>query len=296
MGLHESWWFVAALTIAFWAAVARFARWIIAADIREGDLDAALLYRLLQVYVRLFHRLRLSGAEHIPVGQPRTRPPGPLIVVANHTAGVDPLLIQAAVPYEIRWIMAQDMRAPALERLWRYTDIIFIDRQNRDSRGVREALRHLKAGGVIGLFPEGHIERPAEQLMVFEEGVGVLIARSGAPVLPVVIEGTPQVDPAWESLTRPSRSSVRFLPLWRPTPEEADAPAAALRALFQRATGWPLNERRAVFRDGEWWYLFPDGREALASEIENRASSRRPRYPCSPAFPEPSTASSRTRR
>lgn len=265
------WRIIAGAALTGWMALAALARWITGASIRGDDLEAAICLRFVQVYARAVHRLRVIGAEHIPVGRPRERAPGALIVVANHTAGVDPLLIQAAMPYEVRWIMAQDMRAPAMERFWQYARIIFIDREKRDSRGLREALRHLKAGGVIGLFPEGHIERPARSLLPFEEGAGFLIAKSGAPVLPVVIEGTPEVDPAWASLVRPSRSTLRFLPLWRPSAGEGESVGEALRALFQRETGWALNERRIEFKDGEWWYVTPDGVYVHASKVESRS-------------------------
>ena len=219
----------------------------------------------------MMRQLRVSGVEHVPAPGRAGAAPGALIVVANHTAGVDPLLIQAALPYEVRWIMAQDMRVAAMEGFWTYARIIFIDRQKRDSRGLREALRHLKQGGVIGVFPEGHIERPARELLPFEEGIGFLIERSGAPVLPVVIEGTPEVDPAWASLVRPSRSKLRFLPLWRPAKGEGGSAGAALRGLFQVATGWELNDRGIEFKDGEWWYVTPDGVYVHASEVESRS-------------------------
>src|SRR5690606_15597843 len=110
---------------------------------------------------------------------------GPLIVVANHTAGVDPILTSAACPFQIRWIMAQDMRLPWLNWFWRWQRVIFVSRTGRDRGSVREALAHLKDGGVIGIFPEGGLERPPRQILPFRRGVGLLIAKAGVPVLPV---------------------------------------------------------------------------------------------------------------
>src|SRR4051812_49078545 len=102
------------------------------------------------------HRVHVEGAEHIPL----TRAPGPLIVVLNHTAGIDPLLAQSVVPFEIRWLMMTDMRAPSLEWFWRFANVIFVDQRGGVS-GAREAIRHVKAGGVIGIFPEGGSNAPA---------------------------------------------------------------------------------------------------------------------------------------
>src|SRR5258705_1201862 len=65
-----------------------------------GEVEAVLFYALLRTYVRFVHRLRVIGAGNIPRARRGVRFPngpgssGPLIVVANHTAGVDPVLIQ----------------------------------------------------------------------------------------------------------------------------------------------------------------------------------------------------------
>lgn len=199
-----------------------------------------ILHIIGRVYARVFHGLSISGREHIPA----QHAPGPLIVLANHTAGVDPILIASACPFHIRWVMAQDMRAKRLEWLWKWQDVIFVSRSGRDRRAVREALRHLDQGGVIGIFPEGSLERPAKQIRPFRRGVGVLIHRSRARVLPVVIEGTPQVDPAWASLWRPSRSRVRVHEIIDYTSTDLSGAEIAedLRQKFLAWTGWPAND------------------------------------------------------
>ncbi|MGV6814388.1 MAG: lysophospholipid acyltransferase family protein, partial [Phycisphaerales bacterium] len=126
---------------------------------------------------------------------------GPMIVVSNHTAGVDPLLVSLSVPTKICWLMAEDMRLKGLNWLWNGLGVIFIARNRHGRTGLRRARAHLDMGGVIGIFPEGKIERPAKQLLKFAPGVGVLVKRSGARVLPVIIEGTPtQAANAWDSL------------------------------------------------------------------------------------------------
>ena len=69
----------------------------------------------------------------------------------------------------------------------------------------------------------------------------MLVARGGAPILPVVVEGTAQTRTAWGSLIKPSRSRIRFLPLIEPARFKGwDAPAATrmLEDVFLKATGW----------------------------------------------------------
>lgn len=99
---------------------------------------------------------------------------------------------------------------------------------------------------VLGIFPEGGIERPENQLLPFLPGVGLLIKRSKALVLPALIDGTPRVDPAFAALWHTSTSRVRF-----GEPIDYDQtdlkPAEILDDLQQRYldwSGWPLNEHR----------------------------------------------------
>lgn len=226
-----------AIAIA-WLVWAFLARSIM--DNPRGTLEAGLLMLLIRVYTRLVHRLRVEGGEHIP----RQRHPGPLVVVVNHSAGVDPLLVQAACPFEIRWMMAEDMRLPSLNWLWGWLGVIFVHRARPDFAGTREAIRHLLAGGVLGVFPEGGLERPPQQILPFMPGVGGIIRRTGAPVLPVVVSGTPQVDPAWASLWCPSRARVRFGPIvdFRGRQMTAEQITAELRQLFLTMTGWAAND------------------------------------------------------
>ena len=225
-------WIILGVTALFgWAWVAR---WLL--NNPRGDLEAGLVLLFMRVYARLCHRLRVHGREHIPRGLRA----GPLIVVANHTAGVDPVLVQAACPFEIRWVMATDMRHPLGEVFWRWSKIVFVDRARGDVNGTRAALRHVAEGGVLGIFPEGGLERPPRVIRPFHRGIGFIIRRTGARVLPVVIEGTPQVDPAWASLWRTSRSRLTFMPTIDYTGSKLRAGDIAqdLRRRYLEWTGW----------------------------------------------------------
>lgn len=193
----------------------------------------------MKLYARLVHNLRVEGLEHVPT----SKDAGPLIVVANHSAGVDPVLVQAIVPFEVRWLMAQDMQVKPFGWLWEWAGVIGVRREHGgDSRAVREALRHLDQGGVIGVFPEGGIARPRGTLRTFAPGVGLIVRKSSAPVLPVVIDGTPETLTAWGSLIRRSRSRIRFLqPVTYHARDKADAVRDDLQRRFLDATGWNLD-------------------------------------------------------
>lgn len=245
-------WLALLSSAILWLGFAALAAWVTRAPVRGGEFAAQCLYRTLQTYSRVMHRVRAEGLEHVP-------PAEPLIIVANHTAGIDPLLIQAVLPFEVRWIMAADMRVRALDALWDYAGVIFVDRQGGEGHSIRAALRHLRdqtpfGPGVIGVFPEGHIERPPRELLAFQEGIGMLAAKGKARVLPVVIDGTPYAQTAWGSLMLPSRARVRFLPPidYRGTKLSPAQVAADLQRHFAEATGWPATNRAYRFENGEW--------------------------------------------
>ena len=206
----------------------------------RGDFETGFAFVIGKIYVRSVHALRVRGRNRIPDGPS----PGPLIVACNHTAGVDPMLVQAACPFMIRWVMAEDMRVPGLEWFWKWWDVIFVDRARPESLGFRAALRHLKRGGVIGIFPEGGLERPPRRILPFQRGVGLLVRRTGARVLVVTIDGTPQVDPAWASLWHMSRSVVHVREMVDYSDRDL-TPAEItedLRRRFLVHTGWPAND------------------------------------------------------
>jgi len=201
----------------------------------RGDVLTGVVYHAVRAYAALVHRVRIVGRAHVPA----ERIPGPLIVVCNHTAGVDPLLVSSAVPFEVRWMMGGDMMSPRFRAIGAWTRVIPVNRKGRDVTSAREALRVLNEGGVVGVFPEGRLERPPGRLLPFHSGVGLLIARSGAPVMPIWITGTPQVDPAWRSLVRRSTSRLTIGPLMRFEPGQTpQAITADLVAWFRDVSGW----------------------------------------------------------
>lgn len=243
-----------------WAALAVACR--LALNNPRGDLESGIIFYLVRAYARLVHRLRTEGTENLPRcrrGQRyglRPGESGPLIVASNHTSGVDPMLIQAVLHLDVRWMMGRDMLHPALADFWSWARVIPVSRVwvegegapaeamhggrtalRADSQAAVEAIRHLRAGGVLGVFPEGRISPREGELLPFLPGVGVIARKTGASILPVVIRGTPRGGSAWSALFRPSRAVVRFLPVveYGKTTLEAPEIVADLRARMEAA-------------------------------------------------------------
>ena len=231
------------LAFAIWALAVLAFQWLFRRLRRNGPGETwqdFIAWHLIRVGCRIIHRVRYEGLEHVP----HTNRPGALIIVSNHTGSIDPVLIQVGVPFNIRWMMATDTMVPALDWMWKWRNTIPVDRDGKDLAAAREAIRQVKAGQVVGVFPEGGIVTPPERIWPFAEGVGLIVARTHAPVLLIWVRGTPRVDNMAESLLTRSHARVRFLGVIR-YPDSAK-PAAITRDLRERlaqASGWPIVTR-----------------------------------------------------
>lgn len=146
------------------------------------------------------------------VAPPQLPERGPAILASNHTAGLDPLLLQSACDRLIVWMMAAEYYdLPVLRSLFRKLQMIPVQRSGRDMAATRAALRALEEGRILGVFPEGRIEA-ARALLPFHTGVALLAFKSGAPVYPAYIDGTQRGREMVPSLLRPCSATIAFGP------------------------------------------------------------------------------------
>ncbi len=214
-----------------------------ALDARIGDGPLVGMIDLMSCcYCRWVHRVRFEGFDRLPETFRRGGAGGG-IVVANHTAGMDPMLVQTGIRRLIRWMMWADMMAPALDFAWKAGQVLPVRHGHEDSTTLRQAVRHVKGGGIIGLFPEGAIVRPPGELRPFQPGVGLLARLTRAPVLVLWIHDTPYAETAWGSLARRSRAVVEFVEVLDLSREKDPAVASEmLRDAIARRSDWPRND------------------------------------------------------
>ena len=124
----------------------------------------------------------------------RTRRPGGYLLVANHHSAYDVPLITATTQRVIYWLsIAELFRNPLAGWFLRNFGAEPLDRRQADPRTVRAIVRHLRAGRVVGIFPEGGLR--GESLSVvhgggIQEGVCKLAELAKVPVLPCAIAGS----------------------------------------------------------------------------------------------------------
>lgn len=192
---------------------------------------------------RLLYRVRSSGAEKIPVT-------GGAILIANHLSYVDVIVLQLACPRPLRFIGYKGLgRHWFFDWVFRMSGVIPITSKS-STEGVRLAVKALKAGELVCLFPEGQISRTG-QLMEVKKGFEVMARLADVPVIPAAHDGL------WGSLF--SFAGNKYLwksPRLLPTPvfvafgdpipaKKADGPTAR-RALLD--LGAEAFEQRPLLR------------------------------------------------
>lgn len=181
-----------------------------------------LVRGVVRVLLRAVWRLRVHGLEHLP--------DPPYILAPNHSSEVDPLVLGAAVPAHIVYVVSQHLeRFPILFRLIRAFDPVFVRRGLTDVAAVRATLARLARGEVVAVYPEGHVIQDVP-LGPLRDGLGFIALRARVPIVPVAILGAAQMWPLGARWPRRSRLTVRIgSPLVAGAGEDARAVTARLR-------------------------------------------------------------------
>ncbi len=161
-------------------------------------------WNLNEFYCKWWFRLKREGICTVPAD-------GPVIVVANHTCSIDPLLLIASTPHRLLGFLVAEEYAdlPLGGRLVRMIGSVPVRRDGHDAAGTRAALRHLKAGNALGIFIQGRIAPPGEKLEP-KDGAAMLALHSGALVVPAHISGTRYDEKVAWSFFRRHRARIRF--------------------------------------------------------------------------------------
>ncbi|HVP10344.1 MAG TPA: MFS transporter [Phycisphaerae bacterium] len=209
--------------------------WTTRVRLRRGRFGPMVTFwrNLVELHNRLVARVRRDGPCTVPLT-------GPVIVAANHNCSLDPLLLISTSPnrYPSFMVAREYTEIPVFGRLIGLIDCIPVNRTGIDTASVKAALRHLAAGGIIGLFPQGGIRPPGETGEI-HEGIGMLALRSGAVVIPAHISGTHHSDSVVAPFFRPQRAVVRYggpidLSRWNGREKDRTAYGEAARYIMER--------------------------------------------------------------
>ena len=192
-------------------------------------VHARPVYRMIRaflvVYLKLWHRLRIEGREHLPRA-------GGVLIASNHQSFLDIALVAVAAPRHVAFVARSTLaRSRFVAFLMRQSGSVFVRQHTADRAALEDMIAHLEHGDCVAVFPEGTRTRDGN-LGPFRPGAAVAARRAGVPVVPMAISGAFEALPRERLFPRPTRITVRFGPPLPPggeyTLERARGTIAAL--------------------------------------------------------------------
>ena len=147
------------------------------------SLDRAfhILYCIIWPFFNLFHPVRAIGKENIP--------DGPAVICPNHSALSDPFFVVFAFGfrYPMRAMAkAELMRVPFIGWVLGKAGVFGVERGSADVGAVKKAMKFLKDGDKLLIFPEGTRVGEGESVEA-KTGAAMMAVRTGVPLLPVYV-------------------------------------------------------------------------------------------------------------
>ncbi len=194
---------------------------------------------LVSILGRAYFGVRFEGVENIP-GE------GPLIIAPNHVTYADPPLVTLPLRRPVHFMAWNRIfNVPLFGRLLRFLRAFPLETESADPSAVRQAVRLLRAGQALMIFPEGG-RSPDGRLQRFKPGAFRLACSHGAPVLPVTIIGGHESWPPQRVFPRPGRFTIVYHPPVIPPPGAAPrlaAPELAHRVRAAIASRLPPHQQ-----------------------------------------------------
>jgi 1-acyl-sn-glycerol-3-phosphate acyltransferase len=192
-------------------------------------------------FLRLWFRLRIAGAEHVPRE-------GAAIIAPNHKSFWDSFFVALGTRRHVRFMAKTELIQGRAGRLLVRLGAFPVRRGEADADALETAREILRQGGVLALFPEGTRVRDPETLGTPRRGAGRLALEMHVPLVPAAITGTERLFAG--PFPKPRRVQVAFAP---PIPAgELESSPEAASELTERLL-WPQVEeeyRRLRARPG----------------------------------------------
>lgn len=118
---------------------------------------------------------------------------GGAIIVINHRSSVDPFFVQTSLDRKAHWMVAKEyVEHPALGWFLRgVCECIPANRHGIDTASTKAAIRFASQGELVGMLPEGRINRTEELLLPARPGAALVALKAGVPLVPCYVEGSP---------------------------------------------------------------------------------------------------------
>lgn len=154
---------------------------------------------------RMLFRIRFEGVAHVPLT-------GAVLIAPNHVSFMDPVLITIPIHRPLHYMTLEPfLRVRGLGPMIRWCRAFPVREDEVDRPAVRTAIRVLRAGEPLVIFPEGG-RSPDGHLQPFRPGAFRIALQTGVPVVPVSIAGGFEAWPVHRRLPRPGRITITYHP------------------------------------------------------------------------------------
>ncbi|MBQ7705854.1 MAG: 1-acyl-sn-glycerol-3-phosphate acyltransferase [Selenomonadaceae bacterium] len=149
-----------------------------------------MFYRLIRIIFRavfgILFRPKIIGSENLPTT-------GGFILSANHVSNWDPPVLATFIEREVFYMAKEELFknavfAAAIRKLHAFP----VKRDSADKNAIKTAVKVLKDGGCLGIFPEGTRSKTGK-LGKAESGVSLIAAMTKAPIIPAAIINTDKI-------------------------------------------------------------------------------------------------------
>lgn len=162
---------------------------VTSSDATKMYMSYAISRHLVRLMVAVYFRGEVYNSEYVPNS-------GAVIIASNHVGYLDPFFVGAAVNRRICYLCRESaFKWPVIGTLLKHWNAVPVDRDGRSPRGLKAVLDRLKTGEAVMLFPEGTRTYDGN-LQRAKPGIGLLVAQTDAPVVPVRVFGM------WEAFNR----------------------------------------------------------------------------------------------
>jgi len=153
--------------------------------------------------LKILFRLEVEGKKNIPKE-------GAFILASNHISFLDPVAVGVACPRKLNYMARHDLFShPAFGWLLYRVNSFPVKRESADLSALKEAMKRLKEGQGLLLFPEGG-RRFEDEVSRPQAGIGFLAAKLNCPVIPTYVKDTGKALPRGAKFIKPVKISVHF--------------------------------------------------------------------------------------
>jgi 1-acyl-sn-glycerol-3-phosphate acyltransferase len=214
---------------------------------KESTLAWKFWYFVAIVIKPFFLRLTIEGKEHVPME-------GGCIIACNHTLGPDYVILGYASPRQVYYMAKAEIFAyhPWVARLVSDLGAFPVHRGKGDSDAIERAIDVVRAGHVLGMFPEGTRSRTGA-LQPAKTGVARIALGSGASIVPAVVINSEPVLRDWLKFQRRPQVTMRFGPplATRGDPQQPDDVERTTSTMMYAIAELLPPERRGAYAGRE---------------------------------------------